>query len=907
MTTAPRTETPEHAWWRLSPDEALGQLGTTRDGLSSEEAAARLKRYGRNEIEGTGGVTPLAILVRQFKSPLIYILMIAAVVTLVLQEFIDSAIIAAVLILNAAIGFWQEYGAERSVEALQKLATARAHVMRDGRDRDIDSRELVPGDVVLLEAGSRVPADCRLVEAAALEADESLLTGESTTVGKSIPELAEDVPIGDRVNMLFMGTIVTRGRSRAVVVATGARTELGLIAGSVREVGEVQAPLQQRMASFARLIGVAVIAISVTGFVVGWLLGEPADDLFLTMVALAVAAIPEGLPIVLTIVLAIGVRRMANRNVIIRQLPAVETLGSCDAIGSDKTGTLTQNRMTVQRIYTAGHEYDVSGTGYRPEGEILSDGGAATIEEWTPLHLTLLAGALSNDSSVDHRDGDEEATGDPTEVALLVSGMKAGMVKQELERRLPRIAEVPFDSEKQYAATFHRDDGRTIALVKGAPERVLDMCATDEGAESLDRDEVLGRAHGMAERGLRVLAMAWREVGDEVDSSRAEDYVSDLRFVGLQGMMDPPREEAKAAVRGCQQAGVRVVMITGDHAVTALAIARELGIATEDDRALTGREMAEISDEDFVNVVQEVPVFARVSPQDKLRIVQALRGAERVVAVTGDGVNDAPALRAADIGVAMGKSGTDVAKEASDMVITDDNFVSVFAAVEEGRVAFDNVRKVSFFLISTGLGTVLPVLVAMLLRYPLIMLPAQLLWLNLVTKGIQDVALAFEPGEKDVLKRKPRPRHEGVISPLLWERTIIVGIVLTIGTLGMFIYEWEQRDDIAYARTVALTTLVLFQAFHLGNSRSEYLSLFKKSPFSNNFLLIGNGVAVAIHIAALYLPFTQFILRVEPLELSTWLLMIPVAASILVVVEIHKLLRPDPDAKRPLPQAAAAT
>ncbi|HUG47419.1 MAG TPA: HAD-IC family P-type ATPase [Candidatus Limnocylindria bacterium] len=882
--------------WTLTPDELISGLRTGSDGLPAAEAAARLERFGPNELPGAAGRSALAILFAQFRSPLIYILLLAGVLTVVLEEYIDAGVIALILAINAVVGFSQEYRAEQSMAALRQLARARARVMRDGHEREVDASELVPGDVILIETGDRIPADAQLLRAAALEIDESLLTGESAVVGKRPGAVAADTALGDRHNALFMGSIVTRGRGRALVTATGMASELGRIAGSVSEIGEGQTPLQRRMASFAHIIGGAILVACLVGFGIGVGQGQPVGNVLLAMVALAVAAIPEGLPIVLTIALAISVRRMSQRHVIIRRLPAVETLGSCTVIGSDKTGTLTQNRMTVQAIHAGGREYQLTGGGYDAVGEFLEDGRPVAVPEALedPLRLCLLVGALCNDASLLRRNDEYEVHGDPTEIALLVAAAKAGLLKDEIDERFRRQAEIPFESESRYAATFHRDEeggGRRFVALKGAPEQVLEMAPRDLDGRALDVTALLERADQMAAQGLRVLAMAYRELPDAAELADPGAQLADLRFVGLQGLIDPPRPEAIEAVRGCQAAGIWVVMITGDHAATGLAIARRLGIAGPADGALTGVELEQMDDAELAARVDAVPVYARVSADHKLRIVRALRSRGEIVAVTGDGVNDAPALKAADIGAAMGRSGTDVAKEASDMIVTDDNFASIFAAVEEGRIAFDNVRKTTFFLISTGVAAVIAVLVSLLFGFPLPFLPAQMLWLNVVTNGVQDVALAFEPGEKDVLRRRPRPVGEGVISRLLWERTVLAGLVMATGTLALFLLELDAHGELGRAQTVALTTMVLFQLFHVGNSRSEHRSAFAKSPFSNPFLLVGTLIALALHVAALYLPLTQFVLRVEPLDLETWARMIVVAASIIVVVELHKLVR----------------
>jgi len=880
--------------WASPPERVLDALESSADGISAAEAEERLRAWGPNRLEAERAIHPATIVLRQFRSPLIYILILAAAVTIALGEYVDAAVIALVLLFNAVVGFFQEYRAERSLEALRRLAGTRARTIRDRREREIDAAELVPGDVVLVEAGNKVPADCRVLHATALEADESLLTGESTVVAKGSEPAPAEAQIAERGCMLFMGTVVTRGHARAVVVATGAATELGNVAGTVQRIAPIETPLQRRMGRFTRLVGAWALASAALGFGLGALHGEGTSELFRAMVALAVAALPEGLPIVLTVTLAISVSRMARRGAIVRRLPAVETLGSCSVIGSDKTGTLTQNRMTVERIFAGGESYALSGGGYRPDGEILRDGAPVAVEPGSPLELTLRAGALANEASLAERDGAPEVSGDPTEIALLVSAAKAGLFREELEDRFPRWADIPFDPDRPFAATFNHREGGELVFVKGAPERVLEMCATAAGAERLDREAVLAEAHAMAGEGLRVLAMAYRDIGLGADRDELiSEHPSELAFLGLQGMMDPPREAAREAVASCGRAGIRPVMITGDHSTTALAIASQLGIAGAEERAVSGRELDTLDEEELERLVGEVSVYARVSPEHKLRLVRALRRRGEVVAVTGDGVNDAPALKQADIGAAMGESGTDVAKEAADMVVTDDNFATIFAAVEEGRVAFDNVRKTTFFLISGNVAAVLAVLVSLGAGWALPFVAVQLLWLNLVTNGVQDVALAFEPGEKHLVDRPPRPPREGVISPLLWERTAIAALVMAAGTLAMF-HLTLDGGGVEEARSVALTTMVVFQALHVGNSRSETLSAFAKSPFSNRFLFVGTVGALAIHAAALYLPVTQFALDLEPIGALKWLEIFAISLSVIAVVELHKRIRRPP-------------
>ncbi len=878
------TERP--VWHALDRAAVESALATDERGLSEAEAARRLEHYGPNRLEETPPPSALAILLNQFKSPLIYILLAAAAITFLLGDYIDTSVIGAVLVLNAVIGFTQERRAEASVRALMQLAAPRARVIREGREREVESSELVPGDLVLLESGSRVPADLRLTRATNLSVDESLLTGESTPVEKGTDPLDERTQLADRTDMSYMGAVVNSGRGKGYVVATAAETELGSIAEQVRGEEQTKTPLQRRMDRFGNIIGVVVVISAILAFGIGVLIGESPQEMFLVGVALAVAAVPEGLPVVFTITLALGVRRMAQRNAIVRRLPAVETLGSTTTIGSDKTGTLTENRMTVQEVRTAGQRYLVT-----DEPDTSGPDGVA---ENRPLYLTLLCGVLTNESEIYPSGDGFEVRGDPTEAALLVSATRMGVEPGEVRASHELRAESPFESERQYSASVRERDGEHMLLVKGAPERVLGMCTraiTGDGDGELDPEEVHRLAQEMASRGLRVLGMAYKVL----DSPPEQDEVPNpegLTFLGLQGMMDPPREGVREAVAGCREAGIRVVMITGDHAVTARAIARDLGISKGDEPVLTGVELEEMEDKELRRRVQEVPVYARVTPDHKLRVVRALQSHGEVVAVTGDGVNDAPALKSAEIGVAMGKSGTDVAREASDMVLTDDNFTSIYSAVEEGRVTFDNVRKVTFFLISTGAAATVAILSALALGMPLPFLPAQLLWLNLVTNGLQDVALAFEPGERGVLKRPPRGRKEGVISKLLWERTVVAGIVMAVGTLLLFWWELDRTGSLELAQTVALTTMVLFMAFHVSNARSETRSVFRLNPLSNPFLAVSVVVALAVHVAALYLPPTQFVLRVEPIvEPGTWVRMVLVASTILIAMELHKLLR----------------
>ena len=869
-------------WHALDRAELEGALRTGPEGLTREEAARRLRTYGPNRIEQAPPTNPLLVLLHQFQSPLIYILLLATVVTVFLQEYVDAGVIAAALAVNASIGFLQEWQAERSVLALMRLVSPRARVVREGREWDLGSEAVVPGDLVLLESGSRVPADIRLVETHGLEVNESLLTGESLPVAKRSSPVPAPTPVMERANMVYAGTIVTTGRGRGYVVATGYATELGAIAAQMRAEAQPETPLQRRMGALARTLGIIVGVFALVTFALGVALGESVTEMFLLAVAIAVAAIPEGLPVVFTITLALGVRRMARKRAIVRHLPAVETLGSTTTIGSDKTGTLTENRMTVREVWT------LEGT-WSPPAD-----GTDPAPESSPLYLTLLAGVLTNEAHVYVSGGGLEFQGDPTEAALLVSALRAGLDPEAERREHVSLAELPFESERRYSASVRRKGDVCHLYVKGAPERVLAMCDRALGSDgpcALDARAVQRAADEMASRGLRVLAMAYRPLEGPPPDPEHLPEPEGLVFLGLQGMLDPPRPGVKEAIAGCQRAGIRVVMVTGDHARTARAIGQALGISAHDGPVLTGVDLDAMSDAELREAVRRTSIFARVSPQHKLRIVRALQSHGEVVAITGDGVNDAPALKVADVGVAMGLSGTDVAREAADIVLADDNFVSIYAAVEEGRITFDNLRKATFYLLSAGLAAVLALLASLVLRWPPLLLPAQILWLNMVMDGFQDVAMAFEPGEEDVLRRPPRRRDEGILSRLLWERLALSAVVMAAGTLFMFHWEMEDSGSLERARTAALTTLTLFSNLHVGNARSERVSAFRRSLFSNRFLLFAVALALAMHIGAMYFPPTQFILRLTPLGPETWTKMVAVAASIVVVVELHKWLR----------------
>jgi len=886
-------------WYQLSAKDILHKLNTSEKGLTDEEARQRLEQYGPNKLAEEEEISRLKIFLHQFASPLIYILIIAAVITFILKEYIDTGVIMAVVILNAIIGFFQEYKAEQSIRALKKMVVPKARALRNGEEKEIKSEELVPGDIVLLTSGLRVPADARLIHTIELKIEEAMLTGESLPAEKHSHPIHEDkLTSGDQRNMAFMGTIALSGRAKGVVVATGASTILGSIAREVRQFEITRTPLQEKFDRFAKRIGLIVLLASFTLFGIGIFLGEEIKTMFMTMVAAAVATIPEGLPIVVTITLAAGVTRMARQNAIIRQLPAVETLGSTTVIGSDKTGTLTKNEMTVKLIYDGKHAYEVTGSGYEPKGEILHEGVHIKPKELKNLMYVLRIGLLCNESSVYEEEGMHKVDGDPTEGSLIVSAMKAGLNPEKEREKYEQISIIPFESERSYMATLHKHRGKKLIFIKGAPEKVLEMCARDAEGERINKKKSLRFANDFAKEGMRVLSFAYKEAPDDLDElsckevEKCLDIASGLIFAGLQGMIDPPRPEAIEAIEGCKKAGIRVVMITGDHAVTAKAIAKKLGIADDNAEALTGSELEDMDDAGLLEKVKTVSIFARVSPHHKLRITEQLKKLGHIVAVTGDGVNDAPALKAAHIGIAMGRTGTDVAKEASDMVIVDDNFASIFHAVKEGRIVFDNIRKVVFFLIPTGVAAIISIMITLILGLPIPYIPSQILWINLVTNGLQVIALSFEPGEKNVLNRPPLNPQEGIMSKVLVQRTVLVGALISAGVVYNFYTAYgHEGASLEHARTVAVTTMVVFQFLQAWNSRSEWQSVFKMRLLGNPFLFYGLIASFLAQIAVIYVPALQWVFRTEPIGTDEWFRILIVAFSVIVVVEIDKWIR----------------
>ena len=877
------------AWHAEPVDAVLAAWNTTEHGLSQTEVAIRQQKYGLNLLPERGATPVWKIVLRQFASPLIYILVAAAVVSVVIGDLKDASFIAAVLILNAIIGTYQEWQAERSSHALKKLLRMHAQVERDGEVREIMADEVVPGDVLWLESGNRVPADIRLLSSHGLEVDESLLTGESLAVGKDHAwKGAENATLADRLNMTFAGSLVARGRAKGVVVATGSATSVGQLALDVLGSGGGKPPLLARMERFTNYVAAGTLAASAIIGGLGILLGGyTVVDTFFLVVALAVSAIPEGLPVAITVALAVATTRMAKRNVIVRQLTAVEGLGSCTLIATDKTGTLTCNELTVREVCLPdGQVFPVTGQGFLPEGEVQHAGRRADLAENAQLAATIRTVVLCNEADLHRSDGTWIWRGDAVDIAALSLGVKSDLHRERLLDAYPQLASIPFEPEHQFAASFHQNGERGEVFVKGAPERVLDMCG--QWLSPSDRSRAEQVAVGMAARGLRVIAVASGQLTELLRPENAPPQPTNLTLHGFLGMIDPLRAGAREAVADCHRAGVLVSMVTGDHRVTALAIARDLGLADRDDQVATAADVEGKSSEQLAEMVQRVRVFARVTPRQKLQIVEAARKSGHFVAVTGDGVNDAPALRAANIGVAMGKAGTDVAREASELVISDDNFSSIVGGIEEGRIAYDNIRKVIYLLVSMGAAELLMVLLSVIAGHPIPLLPVQLLWLNLVTNGIQGVALAFEPGEGDSLRRKPRPPGEAVFNRLMLERTSLAMLVVGFG--GFVVYDIALRLgwSVTEARNLLLLTMVLYENFHIGNCRSETRSAFALSPLRSPVLFFGTLGAFLIHVAAMYVPFLQDVLSTSPVVSLSWVVAICVSLLIVPAVELHK-------------------
>ncbi|WP_321462659.1 cation-transporting P-type ATPase [uncultured Vibrio sp.] len=885
-------------WHNKSIDDTFSKLSSQPDGLAPQESAQRLSQFGANRLPVSHGRSVFQRLLSQFHNVLIHVLLVVMVVTAALGHWVDAAVVAGVVIINAIIGFIQEGKAENALNAIQAMLAPTALVLRDSHQVKINADELVVGDVVILQSGDRVPADLRLFRSKGLQVAEAVLTGESTPIEKTTLPVNSDSELADRYCMVYSGTMVTHGQGSGVVVATGINTELGKISSLVSRVKPATTPLLKQIAQFSRWLTAGILIVAVATFSYGLLVqGYPITDMFLAAISLAVAAIPEGLPAIMTITLAIGVERMAKRNAIIRRLPAVETLGAVSVICTDKTGTLTRNEMTVQKIITSSNEFRISGTGFDPHGEVSINHTSIYPEEHPFLIQAMRAAVLCNDATIQLHDDKWQIQGDPMEGALLIAGMKAGIDSETETKSFPRTDLIPFESEHRFMATLHHNHiGEAYIFIKGAPEQVLDICnqqLVDQNAVNttteIDRTYWHEQIEAMAKQGMRVLAIAYRPTKYTQLELTFNDVKDDLIMLGLFGLIDPPRQEAINAIEVCKNAGIRVKMMTGDHALTAQAIAGQIGLINPGD-ALTGQQIDALTDEELFAVAKEVDVYARVSPEHKMRLVNTLQKHQQIVAMTGDGVNDAPALKRSDIGTAMGITGTDSAKEAAEMVLTDDNFASITAAVEEGRAVYDNLKKAILFILPTNGGEALIILAAVVWGFKdLPLTPIQILWVNMITAVTLALALAFEPKEPNLMQRTPRdPDTPLLTSHLIW-RVVFVSVILMFGTLGMFVWEMSQQEDIARARTIAVNTLVMFEIFYLFNTRFILDSVFCRQGLIGNFyVLVAIAVLIVFQACFTYLPFMQLLFGTAELEVDVWLRIIVVASSVLFLVELEK-------------------
>ncbi|HEU4710554.1 MAG TPA: cation-translocating P-type ATPase [Pyrinomonadaceae bacterium] len=874
-------------WHTLSVDDVFKRLDSNARGLSSDDAAKRLEKFGPNELEAQARVSPWAILLEQFKNVLIIILLLATTLSAFLGHGVEAIAITVIVLFAVILGFIQEFRAERAIEALREMAAPYATVIRDGREERIPARDLVPGDAILLATGDKVPADARLTEAVNLQTVEAALTGESAPVEKHSTALEdEQLPTADRKNLAFAGTAVTYGRGRAVIVATGMATEFGKIAQMLHEVDTVKTPLQKNLDRIGKSLARAAFAVVFVIVMLGLFRGQPFVEMLIFGVALAVAVVPEALPAVVTISLALGVKRMVRRNALVRRLPAVETLGSTSVICSDKTGTLTKDEMTVRRLYVAGHMLDVSGTGYEPVGTFSANGSGVVTSG--PLSMMLRAAALASDARVEQRNGSGtwEVKGDPTEGALVVAAAKAGLNKFELDAQFSRIAEIPFTAETKRMTTLHQMPDGVVAYAKGAPEVIVQSCeshVTENGIQPFDdaqKTEVLDHARQMASEAMRVLAVAYKPRATTADAEHG------MTLLGLAGMIDPPRPEAKAAVQKCEEAGIRVIMITGDHPLTAKAVAEELGLS-KNGRVVNGSELEAMDDQKLEQEVESIEVCARVSPAHKLRVVTALQNRGQVVAMTGDGVNDAPALKKADIGIAMGITGTDVSKEAAAMTLTDDNFASIVAAVEEGRGIFSNIKKYLMYLLSSNIGEIGLMAGATLAGLPLPLTAVQILYVNLATDGLPALALAVDPPEDGLMQRPPRNPRSGIFTRPVVLLMLAGGIWSAVINLGLFVWALNSGRPVAEAMTMTFVSLVLIQFFKAYNFRSDRLSVLHQ-PFANKWLNLAIFWELVMLALILYVPFLETVFGTVALPWQDWVIIIAAAFTVSPVLELTK-------------------
>jgi len=887
----------QRTWYQKSAEETLQSLDThPGKGLTAKAAAERLERHGWNELSEGKTVSPITLFLNQFKDFMVLVLMGATLISGLLGEYLDAITIVAIILMNGVLGFVQEFRAEKSLRALKELSAPGAKVLRDGIEQQIPAKELVPGDIVLLESGDRVPADIRWLETNSIYVEESALTGESVPVNKHTRVLDDEgVPVGDQRNLSFMGTLVTLGTGRAVVVRTGMDTEMGKIADLIQGTEEMETPLQHRLEQLGKILIAVALGLTVMVVVAGILHGQPAYAMFLAGVSLAVAAIPEGLPAIVTIALALGVQRMIKRKAIVRKLPSVETLGCASVICSDKTGTLTQNKMTVTHLWTGGKLMEVTGEGYEPHGEILEGGKLADIRRDQMLRRMLQISALCNNASLvkveaegGKKKGKEELgsgwgiKGDPTEGALVVLAAKAGLTHSSLDGIYRRMAEYPFDSDRKRMSVLLEHQGGRLVFAKGAPDVLLERCQYvlwDDKVIPFTgtlKQKVMAANEGMAKSALRVLGLAYREVKGSERCESAEQAEEGLVFVGLTGMIDPPRREVRDAIAKCRKAGIKTVMITGDHQTTAEAIAKQLGMIPSGGLVLNGAQLGSLSDEELDAKVEDIYVYARVSPEHKLRIVKALQKRGHVVAMTGDGVNDAPAIKAADIGISMGINGTDVSKEASALILSDDNFATIVAAIEEGRGIYENIRKFIRYLLASNVGEIMTMFLAMMMGLPLPLVPIQILWVNLVTDGLPAMALGVDQAEKDLMQHKPRPAKENIFARRLGWKIISRGIVIGICTLAAFWITLKSGPagdpaTLVKAQTVAFATLVLAQLIHVFDCRSSR-SIFHRNPLQNGYLVLAVVSSLVLMLAVMYLEPLQPIFKTTSIGVQEWIL-----------------------------------
>ncbi len=855
-------------------NEVLSILESNKEGLSQKQVDEKIKKVGFNELKEETRVHPFKIFLSQFKSFIVGILIVTMIISFMIHEYVQGIAITVILLLNAIIGFRQEYKAEKAIQALKKMASLKAVVFRDGKEVKIDTKFLVPGDIIILETGEKVPADSRIIESNNLQTLEAALTGESLPIKKHAEVLSQNIPIADMKNMIFSSTIIVSGRGKAIVTNTGMNTQIGHIAKMIQSEKPKLTPLQKNLKKLGEYMGIAAIVVSFIVFFTGIAAGIDTVEMFMTAISLAVAAIPEGLPAVVTLALGLGIVRMIKKNALIRKLPSVETLGSTSVICTDKTGTLTMNQMTVRKIFANDQIITVTGRGYEKKGNFFLNE-----KKVSPKNLTKLLeiGALCNDAKLTEK----EVIGDPTEGCLIVSAAKAGFIRDDLENKYPRIGEMGFTSERKRMSTLHKINNKKVVYCKGAPDIILDLCdriyknGKIERLTRIEKKKILSMNETFAKQALRVLGFAYKE-SDKIDESN-------MIFVGLQSMIDPPRPEVKDEIEKCRSAGIKVIMITGDYKLTAQAIGKELGLTGH---AIDGKELEKIPN--LEDHVEEISIYARVDPKHKARILEALQKKVHIVAMTGDGVNDAPAIKKADIGISMGITGTDVAKEASDMILTDDNFNSIVNAVEEGRAIYDNIKKFVYYLLSSNIGEILTIFTALLIGLPLPLVALQILWINLVTDGLPALALGVDPADPDIMALPPRDPKENIINKTRAFTMFTIGTVMMIGTLLLFNH-YDPHTNLVYAQTAAFTCLMMFQMFNVLNSKSEKHSLFEVGIFSNPKLIGAILISIALQIFVIYVPFMEHVFETAALKLVDWGIIILVSSSVLVVAELIKL------------------